>query len=907
MRFLAKTFCATLLVLALLAPANAGMRLHGSTASAPPTTQSGAQEDFGLYTEFVPANFIDVLKAGYFFFGGGATPGTAAMDSNGYPTRSFTGTVYLINDQTQWTGVPYVVTWSSGTQLQLAFSSASSCSVSGTGGSFTGCISGGGVTLTIDGTGAGSMTFTPGSVLTMQFPGTGTYGAANTAALTLMRVSDVSTYAAYAVAGNIAGAITPEFLTVLQGMHMKTMRTMAWDNTNDTNQTQWRYRSPPSAMSWNYHYPLGTWSGGAGSAGAITGTDIYSAALAPDQSTGAWTQGETFMGSVTNASSPVINVSFASNNGAGLCRLTVNSTTTLTTGQSVWVSGLLDTSFNSLAACNGVFTITVVGGTLVDLQGTTFSGTYGSSGWVGVQTLAVTGKTGPKFIGSLQAYPPGANYDQGIQPGIGTFVYDSILDKVLYTNNGIMTSVPIETNVSIANQIGANLWSNIPAMADDNYVTQWATGALGLNSNLYFMPEYGNEVWNSQFTGTQWAQARGFAFGFPGLSNRAVYGYYGLRVRQAMGNLIPAVWSSRMSKLRRTLMVQAYSDGPTNELYRMSGSDLAPSGTSTGIGNSVYDAFTGSANYTTAPNRPVDVVETMGYAAYTTGTNLSDQGLNGGLTASAMNAPILQTWATALAANPNDPTTLASIDNDQSQGTTYTQTYSVSCPVGASTFTVTGHGFTNFFESILFTVSGGTICNGLTANIAYCPINITTNTFQVAAYNSDGTCGSSAISVTPGTGSVTVGAVPQGNVLAVLEAIIFPRWETVAAFYDSSRPSGMAPLRVEQYEGASEPVVPSASALTALGVLVPAGTGTGAAANAALVNGLNAWKNTYGSSFILYDFGLFEAFSHSKTPSNFVILGAYSPTNPYGIVNGSLPNSTVYGGYNGFAAFVGVP
>jgi hypothetical protein len=907
MSFLKNMAFCLLAALFLSAPVDATMRLHGSTTSTP-TVQSGAQQDFGLFTEFVPANFIDVLKTGYYFWSGGATPGTAALDSNGYPTQSFTGTIFLINDQTQWTGVPYVLSWTSGTQLQIAMSAASSCSLSGTGGSITGC-TGGGFTLTINGTGAGSLTFTPGAVLTMQFPGTGTYGAANTAALTLMRVSDVSTYAAYVTAGNTAGAITPEFMTVLQGMHMKTMRTMAWDNTNNTNQTQWGYRSTPSAINWNYHYPLGTWSGGAGSAGAITGTDVYSAAAkAPDQPTGAWTQGEVFMGVVANASSPVISASFAGNNGAGLCRLTVNSTTTLTTGQSVWVTGLLDTSFNPLTACNGVFTVTVAGGTLVDLQGSTFSGTYGSGGWVGVQTLAVTGKTGIKFVGSLQVYPPGANFDPGIQAGIVTFVYDSILDKLLYLNSdGIRTSVPIETNVSIANQIGANLWPNIPAMADDNYVTQWATAALGLNSNLYFMPEYGNEVWNSQFYGTQWAQARGFAFGFPGLSNRAVYGYYGLRVRQAMGNLIPAVWSSRMSKLRRTLMVQAYSDGPTNELYRMSGSDLAPIGTGTGIGNATYSAFTASANYTTAPNRPVDVVETMGYAAYTTGTNLSDQGLNGGLTASAMNAPLLQTWATALAANPNDPTTLASIDNDQRQGTTYTQTYSVTCPVASSTFTVSSHGFTNFFESILFTVSGGTICNGLTAGVAYCPINITTNTFQVAAYNSDGTCGSSAISVTPGTGSVTVGAMPQGNNLAILNAIIFPRWETVAAFYDSSRPSGMAPLRVEQYEGASEPVVPSASALTALGVLVPAGTGTGAAANAALVNGLNAWKNTYGSSFLLYDFGLFEAFAHSKTPSNFVIFGSYSPSNPYGIVNGSLPNSPVYGGYNGFAAFVGVP
>jgi hypothetical protein len=870
-------------------------------------TQSGAQENVGLYTEFVPANFIDVLKTGYHLFSGVATPGSAALDSNGYPTQSFTGSISLIIDQAQWTGTPYILSWTSGTTLQISNSAASSCSLAGTGGSITGC-SGGGVTLTINGSGAGSLTFTPGSVLTMTFPGTGTYGAAGTASLTLMRSSDVSTYAAY-VAASDPGAITSEFLTVLKNAHMKSMRTMSWDQTNNSNQTKWAYRTVPAALSWNYHYPLGAWSGGSGSAGAITGTNAYSAAAkAPDQSSGAWTQGEVIMGNVANSQSAPMFISNITNNGFGACRIYVTSTASLTNGQQVFIGNTTDTSGEPFA-CNGVYSISIINSTSFDLSSSTFSGTFNNSGAgvVGLQTLTVAGKTGTKFIASLQGFPPGANYDgfsSGIAAGFNTFVYDSILDKLLYSPGGITTSVPIEVSASIANQINANLWANIPAMVDDNFVTQWATAALALKSTLYLMPEYGNEDWNFGFNSTVWSAQRGYAFGFPNNSYQAIFGWYGLRTRQVMGNLIPAVWSSRMSNLRRIMAVQAFSDPSINVTYRLNGTDLAPSGTSTGIGNAAYSAYTGSANYTAFPNRPIDVVETLAYAPYTSGVNLSDQQLNGGTNATSDNAGFLQTLATAFAANPSDPTALAMLDNDQRQGTTYARTQSVTCPSG-TTFTLNGHGFTGFFESILFTSSGGTVCNGLTTGVAYCVISITTNTFQVASYNNQGNCNSTPISVTPGTGTTTVGPVPQGNSLSILQAIIYPRWEYVASLYDSQRPSGASALRAEWYEGASEPRVPSASALGSLGVTIG---GTGAGAESALINGLNAWKNsTSGYNFLLSYYNQFEGLSHSKTPSNLVLIGAYSSSNPYGLVNGNLPNSSVYQTYNGFAAFVGVP
>ena len=71
-------------------------------------------------------------------------------------------------------------------------------------------------------------------------------------------------------------------------------------------------------------------------------------------------------------------VSGAANNGSGLIRLTVASTTGWTTGDSKTVS-----SVGGVTNANGTWTITVIDGTHIDLQGSTFAGVYTSGGIVG--------------------------------------------------------------------------------------------------------------------------------------------------------------------------------------------------------------------------------------------------------------------------------------------------------------------------------------------------------------------------------------------------------------------------------------------------------------------------------------------------------------------------------------------
>ena len=71
-------------------------------------------------------------------------------------------------------------------------------------------------------------------------------------------------------------------------------------------------------------------------------------------------------------------ISNAVNNGSGLVRLTVGSTSGWTTGDYKTISAV-----GGVSAANGTWAITVVNGTTIDLQGTSFSGTYTSGGIVG--------------------------------------------------------------------------------------------------------------------------------------------------------------------------------------------------------------------------------------------------------------------------------------------------------------------------------------------------------------------------------------------------------------------------------------------------------------------------------------------------------------------------------------------
>lgn len=561
------------------------------------------------------------------------------------------------------------------------------------------------------------------------------------------------------------------------------------------------------------------------------------------------------------------------------------------------------------------------------VDGEVIQAVFTNANTVTTPTLAVATKTGgPKTIVSNFAVNTpvaaiGANSFQ-------TLVYDLVLDRLVAFTGGQCTSVPVEAQIALANKVGANLWAVVPTLAGDDYVTQWATLVYNtLRSDLFFYPEYTNEsTFNSAFPQTFIGSVKGQNLGLTSSSNRHRLGYYGLRVREIMGNLIPPVWSGRMAKLRRTLMYQAAGDITTFN-YTMKGVDLAPSGVSTGQGNSLYCTYTGGtfagtctggANYITVGNRPIDFVEVIGYAPYAGGANLflgPDIGSTD--TPTSLQTPFYQNLVNAWEAGQS-ASAIAMIDDDIRQGRTAVQ--NVTCS-GTTCTTPVAHSFAAGISNIAFQVTGGTIYSGLSTSSMYRVLATpASNTFTLQAFNQNNGVTGVAVNVgTVGTGTVNVGwlggkcaspcstVTPNGNAQTMfsLNTNWYQFGEWLAAQFEAQRGT-LAPVRVEQYEGSLELQGPTAGQLTTLGV-----TGTNPAKS--ITDAIEAWKasasaaatiQAYYNQFMGLDSGAAATFglmAHSQTPAHLVLLGGAG--NVWGLVNGSLPTSPPYQLYYGFQSY----
>lgn len=344
---------------------------------------------------------------------------------------------------------------------------------------------------------------------------------------------------------------------------------------------------------------------------------------------------------------------------------------------------------------------------------------------------------------------------------------------------------------SLANAVNANLWPTIPWHADDNFVTQWATTALSnLNYNLYFMPEYGNEVgWSFQFPASQWVTQMGSVLGFSNL----VHGYYSLRVRQTMG-LIGTAWASRPERLRRVLAYQGAQGESTTLNARMKGSLLSGYG------------------YDISPNRPIDVCETIAYAPYCGGTNYSNgTDITNNAAPTSQNAPFFQSVIDAWD-NGQISAAIALIDDDIRRGRTGVFNVTAS---GTTFTTASAHGWVG---SVPVSFQGAPY-TGVTTVDMYLMTITGASTFTIQRYV-NGFASGSAISAGTSTGTMTVGLVGRNsrsvtNMLA-LNSTMHPSAEWLAASMDGDRPAGMAPVRIEQYEGNTEPKGPTAAMCAAI-------------------------------------------------------------------------------------------
>lgn len=569
--------------------------------------------------------FINLLKrsnnrqAGSF-----AYPGI--LDDNGYPTTApstaLTQSVFIPTEDA-YPSFRFILKQASGT--------------SGVWGNVSLTLPAG--TITVN-SGAAFVVSNSGNVITVS--GTNPYldltfnglsGAANAYNLTL---SFLTTGGAYTTPDMVlcradheslldAGEIfNPDFIALLQDLNPKILRLMDWSAVNGSNSSQHDYRSPVTAISYRMgRWQPSAWVGGISASGndyTCSAPSDWSTLSAPYSSGSGSSHGNTIQGKFGGSLSGNLTVTSASSGTGGVIRLAMADTSSLSNDQRIAFS-----SSGGLSNGGGIWNITVVDATHVELQGSTYSSNV--TGTISVAKITV-GANSAKLLRGSSGIPSITSGD------LSTLVYDALTDTFLVTPRAIGDSsavgatnngaVPIEIQVALANKLNVNLWTCIPFWYTDGSVTAIATYVRdNLNSWLTCYYEPSNEISNFGFTQFYHCQMSGTACGFP--ASRAVVSFNGLRSRMMFG-LLDAVYSAtNQTNYHKLLCSLLELDDPTtSQTYKWNGNDLAPSGTGTGVGNTTYSNYTGAANYTQSPNRPIDFADGVTYGAYFCGGLLND-------------------------------------------------------------------------------------------------------------------------------------------------------------------------------------------------------------------------------------------------------------------------------------------
>jgi hypothetical protein len=221
-----------------------------------------------------------------------------------------------------------------------------------------------------------------------------------------------------------------------------------------------------------------------------------------------------------------------------------------------------------------------------------------------------------------------------------TLIYDDILGGYLRADPGnpgygwTGSNTPLELQVGLANVVGCNLWyqmcahntvKNSTMEGGSNSISQQvALLSSSLTNGCYL--EYGNEIWNfaAPFGAqTSWASQCSLKFGMGSANPTTSNSFYGYKLATIMP-IAKAAWGARSGLVRVSAHQLGMGVGDQSDLYRMAGTLLAPNGVHTGTGNATWNSYTGSADFTQAPNRPVDVCESISYAPYYAGGQFQD-------------------------------------------------------------------------------------------------------------------------------------------------------------------------------------------------------------------------------------------------------------------------------------------
>ena len=104
--------------------------------------------------------------------------------------------------------------------------------------------------------------------------------------------------------------------------------------------------------------------------------------------------------------------------------------------------------------------------------------------------------------------------------GVGTWEDRALLDDAVWGGNDGRTpdemhkGVPVEVMIALANTLKRDIWVNMPHIASDDYVSQFAQQVYAdLDPSIKVYLEYSNEVWNNGFAANAYAVSEGRKLG----------------------------------------------------------------------------------------------------------------------------------------------------------------------------------------------------------------------------------------------------------------------------------------------------------------------------------------------------------------------------------------------------------
>jgi len=104
--------------------------------------------------------------------------------------------------------------------------------------------------------------------------------------------------------------------------------------------------------------------------------------------------------------------------------------------------------------------------------------------------------------------------------GVGSWDHRAKIDDAVWGGNDGRTSdedhkgVPVEVMIALANTLKRDIWVNMPHVASDDYVSQYAKQVFAnLDPTIKVYVEYSNEVWNNGFASHNYAISEGKKLG----------------------------------------------------------------------------------------------------------------------------------------------------------------------------------------------------------------------------------------------------------------------------------------------------------------------------------------------------------------------------------------------------------